>query len=343
MPMIDWQEAAGLTFAPAADQLWRQTPTPFVARYQPLGVPLEFAANAAALADMAADSFGPWGAPPAHAPALRLNFFIHTTSAAPGAAGRPTPVFRAQGDYFMLSAGSSLGLADRGRGFGMAFITPDLLADRLFVQEGFLECLGLFLTTRYRRAVLHAAGLIHRGRAVLLSGPSGAGKSTLAFACLRAGFQLLAEDVIYLDETSHPLQAWGAPWRLHLLPDGERFFPELAACPLVRQLNGETKRRVEVNQQWPGAAVPKAPVLGVIALSRAPGAGSAWLAVDRAELRRSLIGFGDQMGADALSAMHTAADRLLAGPVAHLAVGSDLAAAVALIRAWMDNDDFYDL
>ncbi|MBK7199692.1 hypothetical protein [Candidatus Amarolinea dominans] len=333
---VNWQEVAGLTFAPATDQLWRQTPTPFVARYQPLGVPLEFATNASVLAEMAADSFGPWGTPAPHAPALRLNFFLHTAPAAPDAPGRPTPVFRAQDDYFMLSVGSSLGLADRARGFGMAFITPDLLADRLFVQEGFLECLGLFLTTRHRRAVLHAAGLIHNGRAVLLTGHSGAGKSTLAFACLRAGFQLLAEDVIYLDETSSPLQAWGAPWRLHLLPDGERFFPELAAWPLVTQLNGETKRRVEVNQQWPGAAVPLAPVMGVIALARAPGVASAWQAVDPAALRNSLIGFGDQMGADSLTAMHAATDRLLAGRVATLAVGSDLAAAVALIREWMD-------
>mgnify|MGYP007111991437 CR=1 FL=1 len=52
---VNWQEVAGLTFAPATDQLWRQTPTPFVARYQPWGVPLEFATNASVLAEMAAD------------------------------------------------------------------------------------------------------------------------------------------------------------------------------------------------------------------------------------------------------------------------------------------------
>ena len=43
------------------------------------------------------------------------------------------------------------------------------------------------------------------------------------------------------------------------------------------------------------------------------------------------------MGADSLTAMHAATDRLLAGRVAALAVGSDLAAAVALIREWMDE------
>ena len=186
---VTWQETAGMAFLPAADQLWRQTPMPLTARYQPLGVPLAFATNAPVLAAMAADSFGPWGAPDSQAPALRLNFFLHTAAEALDHAARPAPVFRAQDDYFMLSVGSSLGMADRARGFGMAFITPALLADRLFVQEGFLECLGLFLTTRYRRAVLHAAGLVDRGRGVLLTGHSGAGKSTLAFACLQAGFQ----------------------------------------------------------------------------------------------------------------------------------------------------------
>ncbi len=332
---VTWQETAGITFMPAPDQLWRQTPMPLTARYQPLGVPLAFATNAPVLAAMAADSFGPWGAPDPQAPALRLNFFLHTAAETFDRGGRPAPVFRAQDDYLMLSVGSSLGMADRAAGFGMAFITPALLADRLFVQEGFLECLGLFLTTRYRRAVLHAAGLVDRGRGVLLTGHSGAGKSTLAFACLRAGFQLLAEDVVYLDETGSPLQAWGAPWHLHLLPDGERFFPELAAAPLVTQLNGETKRRVEVNQRWPGAAVPTAPVTGVLLLSRAPGTASVLAPADPAVLRSTLIGFQDQMGADYLAAMHTAADRLLAGRVATLAVGSDLNAAVALMREWM--------
>jgi len=333
-----WQETAGLAFLPAADQLWRQTPTPLTARYQPLGVPLAFATNAPVLAEMAADSFGAWGAPDSQAPALRLNFFLHTASETLDRATRPAPVFRAQDDYFMLSVGGSLGMADRAAGFGMAFITPALLADPLFVQEGFLECLAYFLVTRRRRAVLHAAGLVDRGRGVLLTGASGAGKSTLAFACLRSGFQLLAEDVIYLDEGTRPLQAWGAPWRLHLLPDGERFFPELAAAPLVTQLNGEIKRRVEVNQLWPGAAVPTASVTGVLLLQRAPGTASALAAVNPALLRRTLIGFQDQMGADYLAAMHAAADRLLAGRAATLAVGSDLEAAVALIRAWMDAD-----
>ena len=46
---VNWQEVAGLTFAPATDQLWRQTPTPFVARYQPLGVTLESATNASVI------------------------------------------------------------------------------------------------------------------------------------------------------------------------------------------------------------------------------------------------------------------------------------------------------
>lgn len=333
-PVI-WQETAGLAFLPAADQLWRQTPMPLTARYQPLGVPLEFATNAPVLAEMAADSFGPWGAPAPHAPALRLNFFLHTTVEAADSLARPAAVFRAQDDYFMLSVGSSLGMADRAHGFGMAFITPALLTDRLFVQEGFLECLGLFLTTRYRRAVLHAAGVVHEGRSILLTGHSGVGKSTLAFACLRAGFQLLSEDVIYLDEKSSPLQAWGAPWHLHLLPDGKRFFPELAAAPLVTQLNGEIKHRIEVNQHWPGAAAPFAPVMGVLMLSRAPGAASLLAPADPALVRSTLIGFRDQMGVDYLAAMHAGVDRLLAGRVAQLAVGSDLTAAVALIRAWM--------
>ena len=82
--------------------------------------------------------------------------------------------------------------------------------------------------------------------------------------------------------------------------------------------------------------MPTASVTGVLLLHRAPGTASALEAVNPALVRRTLIGFQDQMGADYLAAMHAAADRLLAGRVAALAVGSDLDAAVALIRAWMD-------
>ncbi len=331
-----WQETAGFAFLPAPDALWRQTPLPLTARYQPLGAALEFATNAPVLAALAADAFGPWGAPDPQAPALRLHAMLHTAPLPIPSAPRPQPLMRAQGDYFMLAVENSLALADRAHGFGVAFISPALLNDHLFVQEGFLECLGFFLATHSRRVVLHAAALVHQGRCVLLTGHGGAGKSTLAFACLQAGMQLVAEDVVYLAQEETTLTAWGSPWRLHLLPDGERFFPELATWPLVTQLNGEVKRRIEVNRCWPGAAAISAPVAGLLTATRAAGAHSRLVSLDAPLARAALLGFSDQMGPDYLPEMRAAVERLLNGRTAGLEVGHDPHAAAALLRAWLD-------
>lgn len=46
--------------------------------------------------------------------------------------------------------------------------------------------------------MVHAAGLAHEGRGLLVAGASGAGKTTLCLALLRAGFGFLADDTVFL-------------------------------------------------------------------------------------------------------------------------------------------------
>src|SRR5262249_42856450 len=160
---------------------------------------------------------------------------------------------RMQEPYLLVTAGSSLGFADRAAGFAAAFLTPGLIADRLTAQVCFLECLGVYLVSPGRPGALHAAGVVphgrfalpagpaagavHQARCALLPGPDGAGKSTLAYACLRAGFGLLAEDIVFAAEPGDAGEVFGNARHLHLLPDAVRLFPELADTPCVRQLN----------------------------------------------------------------------------------------------------------
>ena len=100
--------------------------------------------------------------------------------------------------------------------------------------ESVLQC------ARYEVA-LHAAALAREKGAVLLVGSPGAGKTTLAIALARAGFEVIADDVVLLNEqglvtgVSLPFAAKASSWPLishhwpgiaarpsHWRPDGQK-------------------------------------------------------------------------------------------------------------------------
>jgi hypothetical protein len=97
------------------------------------------------------------------------------------------------------------------------FVSSDYLADPRRLREQVLEPLILMLVTAQDRAPLHASGFIVGGVAVVLAGRSGSGKSCLARAADAAGFQLLSDDVVYV-QRSPRLRVWGWPSAAHLLP-----------------------------------------------------------------------------------------------------------------------------
>jgi hypothetical protein len=330
------KKISGYSFLPAPDALWRYASAPYVARYAVLGIPVEIAANAPALADLAERTFGGWRSCEAdETPRVRLRLFLHDTPEPAQPAGCPIPVFRMQGPYFMLAVGNSFTFADMATGFGTAFLTPALLADAGFVRVGVLECLVLYLAGRYRQGAIHAAAVLSEGRCVLLAGECGAGKSTLAYACLRAGMRLIADDVVYLEAQDGALSVWGNPWLLHLTPDTARFYPELRAMQPTRELSGEHKILLDVRARWPGRAEPHSRVHAVLTLGRAEGRMSRIVPADAACARNTLAHFRHNVDPEEAAAMLDAADRLLSLRHAHLEVGSDLDQAVELVRRWL--------
>jgi hypothetical protein len=194
----------------------------------------------------------------------------------------------------------------------------------------------MYLVSRERPVALHAAGVVHQGRCVLLTGSDGAGKSTLAYACLRAGFGLLAEDIVFAAEPDDLREVFGNARHLHLLPDAVRLFPELADAPRILQLNGETKLRISVNTVRAGAAVARAPISGVCSISRASNGATCLRPADPTRIRRVLTDFKGDPPLDR-DAIARAADRLLAGRIAHLEVGKDLQEAVETLRNWIET------
>lgn len=91
----------------------------------------------------------------------------------------------------------------------------------------FLKRHGLFM--------VHAAGLAHAGRALLVAGESGAGKTTLCLALLRGGFGFLADDTVFLSTSGRTdcggLRVLAFPDEVDLTEQTAEFFPELQLKP----------------------------------------------------------------------------------------------------------------
>jgi hypothetical protein len=114
--------------------------------------------------------------------------------------------------------------------------------------------------------------------AILLAGPSGAGKSTLAYAAVRDGFAVLADEPVYV-QMRPGLRVWGRRGRLHLATDAVDHFPELAALSPRRLVTGKTKIVVDGSPHVPYA---ERAVLCLIDTEPAPRAGLERLAPEQA-------------------------------------------------------------
>jgi hypothetical protein len=91
---------------------------------------------------------------------------------------------------------------------------------------------------------LHAGCLSRAGTGLLLAGTSGAGKSTLTLALLRAGFDFLGDDLVFLCLQPDGIQALAFPDEIDLTDGTIRFFPELEYLLATPRADGWPKRQV---------------------------------------------------------------------------------------------------
>jgi hypothetical protein len=180
---------------------------------------------------------------------------------------------------------------------------------------------------------VHGSALVKNDRAVLLRGPGGAGKTTLAYAGARSRFQMLAEDVVWIDL---PAGLWrGMPWLVHLLPDAGRLFPELDGRPAVLESTGKMKLEVDLDTIRPGSTVTEARPGPIVLLKRESGAESRLEPLDPApamELwRRSPAGTEE----DFPGYEHHVEDLLRAGAW-RLRLGTDLEEALDLLETLLE-------
>lgn len=183
-----------------------------------LGIPLRVEAIGGVVAAAVADACGDWRAA-AFGSGLPLRLHI---AANPRLFGSGAVDIEVKDNGLFLSGAGARGHADAQNHSASCAISPEFLAAPETLREQVIDPLVLFLATRNGRVPLHASAFAMDGLAVLLAGPSGAGKSCLALAADRAGFEVLSDDTVYVQQ-SPEFGIWGMPRAAHLLPgDCER-------------------------------------------------------------------------------------------------------------------------
>jgi len=289
---------------------------PRVLRLAPLGVAMRLEARGGSAAvDLACRGWA--GEPGGPGPALRLSLDVD-----PALRGSGPPAVEVAGRRLALRGPGLCGGACADRGVAWCRLSADWQHDPERLRAEALDPLVLFLVARHGRTPIHAAAIERGGLAIVLAGPSGAGKSTLALAADRAGWDVLAEDTVYVQEAPQPA-LWGSPGPAHVLPG------EASPAPgAIRWRNGTLKHAVALRSQPESAPVARQATLCVLARGDAAGLEP----LTPAEALRALP--PPEPGFDLLAPAIARASALLASRGAwRLTLSADPAEALALLAS----------
>jgi len=255
-------------------------------RYNLMGEPLLFQTNHPLLLEIADESFGRFpGSPTSAANPLVAHLFVSESRGPEAGRSHPLPVYHFQDHLFHFQVGEdNFVVVDLRAGSAFGVITAGMAHDRAFVRVTFIEAMCLSMLSMARNfANLHAACVVKDGLTMILQGPNNTGKSTLAYACVRRGYQVLTEDVVHVKIRPEGAVLWGSPWKLHLLVEAQRFFPELSHLKPALQINGEWKLEVDLETLFPQSTLTQARPGVVILLERGSGGYTRFEPISREE------------------------------------------------------------
>lgn len=236
-------------------------------RFWVFGYPLDLTTNSPALVAACADWVGRFSenAPrPAETP-MNIRLFVRpaafeevSQTAWEGfdVEGRSPFTYDAYGETISISAGAhGHVLADLARQEATGFVTPALARNRPLVSKFFFGTLLYNLLTRRAGLVQwHAVALTHGDAVILLIGHDHSGKSTTALSLLHAGYQLLADGLVYTALHDDAVEILGSPTReLRVRRGAFAFFPELAAAAEPLNTWEGEKYRIDLARVWPQA------------------------------------------------------------------------------------------
>jgi hypothetical protein len=113
--------------------------------------------------------------------------------------------------------------------------------------------------------VAHAAFLSCEERGILLVGKGGTGKTTVALACLRDGFDFLADDYVALEDDGGRLLGHSLYDSVWLTREAERLFPEwISHAETVERMGAPTKRLLRMSAAAPTHLASSSPIHVVV-------------------------------------------------------------------------------
>jgi len=267
------------------DPLSQRLDLPEWATLYPLGFPLEIRSNAAEVIEAARES---WELFPQlfDRPPAKLRVIV-SPNAAPSVLG--PPVFRAQQHLFSIVLdAANFALCDLRCGFGVAWLSADAVNDRDYLRWFFIEAMVYSILSTLHLTPIHAGCVAQDGRGLLLCGVSGAGKSTLTYACARAGFTYVGDDVSSLIRGGQACTVIGKPFQFRFRDTAAALFPELRAFLPKTAPNGKPSIEIRTHQLAAIRTAVTCEAECLVFLNRR-GSGAAQLSpVDSDEARRRL-------------------------------------------------------
>ena len=272
------QPDAPLPEFPPDDPTLARMPVTHTTHHRALGLALRFETNDARVSWAARESFGPVIDPATDTqPDARIRIFVHHVDEEPGFRPHQPLVRSYDGTFWIAASRSSVVSGNTSTGDVMGFVSETIANNTDYLRSAFVQSALLQVAQPRSLVAVHSACLARDGRAIMLRGDSGAGKSTLAYAALRRGYSLIAEDVIFLRSRSgrthgpiapDDIELHGLPWTMHLLPDAATIFPELALHPAFERPDGRLKLGITIEQHFPGQALPHAPLGPLVFVTR---------------------------------------------------------------------------
>ena len=318
---------------PPADPVYARMEFPFKRRFYPLGFPVDIVTNAEEVLEAAAQSWATFTeAFPTPPIRIQIGVMEGLSSECP-----PAPTCRVQQHLFSYVADQeNFGMNDMARGFSCIWLTKAAVRHRSYLRHFFLDC-AVFCQIATRCATgVHAACVIRNGIGVLLCGDSGAGKSTLSYACAKAGWTYVTDDLSFVIHDRDDRLVSGNCHQLRFRPSAGSIFPEIEGREITQRAE-VGKPSIELGatalQNIDRSQTTK--IKYVVFLNRREGNNAAIRPYSK-EIARHFIGQGRFSPLDLMPRHYEAIDRLLKADVLELRY-RDLDWAVEQLEALVET------